>query len=127
MEQMTRIMTLYPDIDPAKLPVGKIICIPDEANACGDGLVKYKIKRGDTFFSISKQNSDLMEQIMSLSPDVDPASLPVGKSICVPSSLVSNKDGESKKKLTKKHKIIKVIETVDDDSDNKDETTMTNE
>ena len=75
---MNRIVSLYPDIDPVKLPVGKVICIP-EAQPCQEGYSKYKIKRGDTFFSISKMDSNLMNQIMSLSPDVDAGNLPVGK------------------------------------------------
>ena len=49
------------------------------AAVCQEGFAKYKIKRGDTFFSISKEDSNLMEQIMSLSPDVDAGNLPVGK------------------------------------------------
>ena len=76
---MNRIMSLYPDIDPAKLPVGKVICIPEAQPCVKMAFAKKKIKRGDTFFSISKEDSNLMEQIMSLSPDVDAGNLPVGK------------------------------------------------
>ena len=47
-KSMNRIMSLYPDIDPAKLPVGKVICIPD-AQPFQNDFAKYKIKRGDTF------------------------------------------------------------------------------
>ena len=124
---MNRIMSLYPDIDPAKLPVGKVICIPD-AQPCQEGYAKYKIKRGDTFFSISKMDSNLMEQIMSLSPDVDAGNLPVGKSICVPASLVQEEQHVKHKKQTfttvkptRKPKVIRVIEVEEDD----DQTTTT--
>jgi len=44
---MNRIMSLHPDIDPTKLPVGKVICIPD-AQPFQNDFAKYKIKRGDT-------------------------------------------------------------------------------
>jgi hypothetical protein len=120
-------MSLYPDIDPAKLPVGKVICIP-EAQPYQDGFAKYKIKRGDTFFSISKENSNVMEQIISLLPDVDAVNLPVGKSICVPASLVQEEKRVKHKiqtftivKPTRKHKVIKVVEVEEDD----DQTTTT--
>ena len=109
VEKMNRIMSMYPDIDPEQLPVGKMICIP-EADPCQEGFSKYKIKRGDTFFSISKHNSEVMEKIMSLVPEIDPSSLPVGRSICVPSSLPKSRK-ETKK--TKKHKIVEAIETTE--------------
>ena len=84
---MNEIMSLYPDIDPAQLPAGKTICIPDGAQ-CKEGLSLYTIKKGDTFFSISKRNNDVMEQIMSSNPNVDPKDMPIGTTICIPSELV---------------------------------------
>ena len=83
------------DIDPAKLPVGKFICILEAQPWVKMAFAKYKIKRNDTFFSISKMDSNLMEQIMSLSPDVDAGNLPVGKSICVPASCGARVKGMS--------------------------------
>ncbi len=39
VDNMNRIMSLYPDIDPTKLLLAKVICIPD-AQPCQDGFAK---------------------------------------------------------------------------------------
>ncbi len=50
---------------------------------CPTGLL-WTVGPGDTFFSISRTTGATVQRIMALNPGIDPESLQIGMSICLP-------------------------------------------
>lgn len=75
-----------PGIDPERLQIGQIICIPLAVPpvTCPPGSTVYTIRSGDTFFSIARRFGTTVEALRSANPGVDPEALLIGQQICVP-------------------------------------------
>lgn len=73
-----------PGVDPNRLMIGQIICIPvpPTPGPCPGGT--YQIRAGDTFFSIARRFNTTVEALIAANPGVDPNRLMVGQIICLP-------------------------------------------
>jgi LysM repeat protein len=52
--------------------------------ACGEGLIPYTIRAGDTLYALARQNNVSVEVLLRLNPGIDPNSLRVGQTVCLP-------------------------------------------
>lgn len=77
-----------PGIDPNRLMVGQIICIPLAVPpvVCPPGTIPYIIKSGDTFYSIARRFKTTVEALKKANPGVNPDALLIGQRICIPRS-----------------------------------------
>jgi LysM repeat protein len=77
-----------PGINPIKLMVGQVICIPVAMPpvTCPAGSTAYTVKAGDTFYSIAKKYNITVAALMNANPSVDPNSLLIGQIICIPAA-----------------------------------------
>ncbi len=75
-----------PGIDPYRLMVGQVICIPVAVPpvTCPPGTFPYTIRPGDTFYSIARRFNTTVAALISANPGVNPNFLLVGQRICVP-------------------------------------------
>ncbi|WP_207640679.1 LysM peptidoglycan-binding domain-containing protein [Alkaliphilus transvaalensis] len=76
-----------PTVDPDRLQIGQVICIPvttPPTPRCPVGSAAYTIVAGDTFFNIARRYNTTVDAIRRLNPGVDPDNLRVGQVICVP-------------------------------------------
>lgn len=75
-----------PGVDPERLRIGQIICIPVVAPPvpCPPGTMPYVIMAGDTFFSLARRFGTTVDAIRRANPGVDPDRLMVGQRICIP-------------------------------------------
>ena len=71
-------------IDPNKLQIGQVICIP--VGACPGGTFPYIIKSGDTYYSIARRYNIGVQDLLNSNPGVNPDKLYIGQTICVPLS-----------------------------------------
>lgn len=80
-----------PSIDPDKLFIGQIICIPlaTPPVACPQGSVTYTIRPGDTFFNIAERFNTTVASIRRLNPTLNPEALLIGQKICTPKTTES--------------------------------------
>ncbi|KKM09915.1 hypothetical protein SY88_16290 [Clostridiales bacterium PH28_bin88] len=80
------IMAANPGVDPDRLRIGQVICIPGMAppDRCPPGSTPYVIRAGDTFFSLARRFGTTVEAIMAANPGVDPDRLQIGQVICIP-------------------------------------------
>lgn len=80
------LVEINPSIDPDRLLVGQIICIPVEEPpmSCPEGAVIYVVKSGDTLYKIAEGLNTTVDSIVKLNPDIDPEVLSVGQKICTP-------------------------------------------
>jgi len=78
-----------PGIDPERLFVGQVICIPLAVPpvACPEGTFAYTIRQGDTFFAIARRFNVSLEALIRANPNVDPDALLVGQRICIPGAM----------------------------------------
>ncbi len=77
-----------PGIDPNSLRVGQIICIPVPAPTttpvpCPGGQL-YRIRSGDTLFSIAEDFGTTVAALRRANPGINPNNLRVGQVICIP-------------------------------------------
>ncbi|HHV39530.1 MAG TPA: LysM peptidoglycan-binding domain-containing protein [Tepidimicrobium sp.] len=81
------IMAINPGIDPHRLRIGQVICIPSAMPPtrppCSNGFY-YTIKAGDTFYKLGQQFGVSVDAIMRANPGVDPNRLQIGQVICIP-------------------------------------------
>ena len=77
-----------PGVDPDRLFVGQIICIPLAVPpvTCPAGTMPYIVRRGDTFYSIARRYNIPVDELAEANPDVDPEVLLAGQTICIPRS-----------------------------------------
>ncbi len=83
------IMAANPGVDPDRLQIGQVICIPMVApppppTRCPENTRPYRIQAGDTFFRLAKSFGTTVEAIMAANPGVDPERLQIGQIICIP-------------------------------------------
>lgn len=85
-----------PGVDPEKLEVGQVICIPisntnpSDAPKCGGAT--YTIIAGDTLYSIARKHCVTLSELASLNPDVNFEKIYAGQSICVPKAADETRD-----------------------------------
>lgn len=86
MVSVDEIIRANPGIDPDRLMVGQVICIPRAAApiTCPEGSVTYTIKPGDTFYSIALKYNITVVDLTTANPNVNPNALLVGQVICIP-------------------------------------------
>lgn len=81
------IMAINPGVDPNRLQVGQIICIPGAMPppmpTCPNGFF-HVIRPGDTLFRLSQEFGVSVEAIMRANPGIDPNRLQIGQRICIP-------------------------------------------
>ena len=51
---------------------------------CPAGTMPYRVRSGDTFFSIARRYNTSVDALLRANPGVDPDMLRVGQIICVP-------------------------------------------
>lgn len=75
-----------PGIDPYRLSVGQIICIPlaTPPVTCPPGTTTYTVRRGDTFYSIAQRYGITVNQLRRANPNVNPQALLIGQQLCIP-------------------------------------------
>ena len=77
-----------PGIDPDRLQIGQIICIPGTGEPpCPSGTTPYTIRAGDTYFSIARRAGITVDDLIRANPGVDPDRLIIGQIICVPGQI----------------------------------------
>ncbi|MFZ5989977.1 MAG: LysM peptidoglycan-binding domain-containing protein [Bacillota bacterium] len=76
------IASANPSVNPQRLSVGQVICIPTSA-LCPTGNY-YTVKAGDTLFSISRRFNISLPDLIRLNPGINPNLLYVGQVICIP-------------------------------------------
>ncbi len=81
------LMRFNPGVDPNRLYIGQIICIPPRPvpPTCPAGTQPYTIQAGDTFFSIAQRYNVTVEALLRANPTVNPNALYIGQVICIPS------------------------------------------
>lgn len=78
------LMAANPGVDPNRLMIGQVICIPVAPTPpCPGGT--YQIRAGDTFYNIAIRFNTTVEALMAANPGVDPNRLMIGQVICLPS------------------------------------------
>lgn len=79
------IMRANPGVDPDRLYIGQVICIPTAGTpTCPTGSQPYTIRSGDTLYNIANRFNTTVEAILRLNPGLDPNNLQVGRVICIP-------------------------------------------
>ncbi|MCK9267953.1 MAG: LysM peptidoglycan-binding domain-containing protein, partial [Alkaliphilus sp.] len=77
-----------PGVDPNRLQIGQIICIPGTPtpppSRCPSGTFEYTVKAGDTFFTLAQRFNTTVAAIQQANPGVDPNRLQIGQVICIP-------------------------------------------
>lgn len=75
-----------PGLDPDRLTVGQVICIPVAAPPvrCGAGTFVYTIRPGDTLFSLAQKYNTTTSAILGANPGLRPEALLAGQNICIP-------------------------------------------
>jgi len=79
---LSRIIEANPGIDPNRLRVGQVICIP----ACPPNHTPYIIQPGDTLYRIAQMHNVTVDSILRANPGIDPLYLRVGQRICIPTA-----------------------------------------
>ena len=87
-----------PSVNPSALTVGQSICIPATSagsyntysSGTSTGCTYYTIKSGQTYYSLSNGNSALISQLTVANPSLNPSNIPVGSSVCIPSTYYSS-------------------------------------
>ncbi len=77
-----------PGIDPERLRVGQVICIPLAVppRRCPAGTITYTVRPGDTFFALARRFGVSVEDIRRANPGVDPEALLIGQQLCIPAA-----------------------------------------
>ncbi len=78
------IIAINPGIDPERLYIGQVICVPQVQPQCPIGTSPYEIKSGDTLFSIAAKFNTTVGDILNSNPGIVPEKLYVGQTICIP-------------------------------------------
>ena len=75
-----------PGVDPDRLQIGQIICIPRDTvpTPCPPGTFAYTVRAGDTFFTLARRFGTTVDAIQRANPNVDPDRLQIGQTLCIP-------------------------------------------
>ncbi len=76
-----------PNVDPDNLYIGQVICIPGTTpppSKCPAGTMPYRVKAGDTFYSIARRFNVSLDDLLEANPNVNPDNLQIGQIICIP-------------------------------------------
>lgn len=88
------ILKANPNINPNRLNVGQIICIPESGKAPGGngvpeaplGTFQYTVKPGDTLFRIAQRYNTTVSNIMVFNPISNPDNISPGQELTIPQS-----------------------------------------
>lgn len=83
------IMRANPGVDPNRLFIGQVICIPTSTpppTTCPTGSQPYTIRSGDTLFNLANRFNTTVDAILRVNPGLDPNNLRVGQVICIPTT-----------------------------------------
>ena len=82
------LLAANPGVDPNRLQVGQVICIPGMAPPPKEcpGIL-YTIRSGDTFYSLAQRYGVTVDLIIQYNPGIDPMRLQVGQVICIPTEV----------------------------------------
>lgn len=75
---------LNPGVDPQDMPVGLYLHLPHDEARAPDRDRNYRVRPGDTLFTLAQRFGLAIDAILSANPDIDPADLPIGRVIRVP-------------------------------------------
>lgn len=75
-----------PSVDPNRLFVGQVICIPlaTPPVTCPLGIFPYVVQRGDTFYSIAARFGVTVQALQLANRGINPNALLVGQKLCIP-------------------------------------------
>ncbi len=78
-----------PQIDPRRLFVGQVICIPLAVPpvTCPEGTTPYTVVAGDTLYAIARRFNVPYDALVEANPGIDPERLLIGQQICIPAPL----------------------------------------
>lgn len=82
-----RIIAANPGVDPSRLRIGQVICIPttEPPMQCPPGTRSYRVQAGDSLYLIARRFNVTMEAIIEANPNVDfDAPLAIGMILCIP-------------------------------------------
>lgn len=79
------LISANPNVNPDNLQIGQVICVPLQRifPACPEGNY-YRIRRGDTLFSIARFFSVSVDDLIEANPGIIPERLFIGQVICIP-------------------------------------------
>ncbi|MDR7871210.1 MAG: LysM peptidoglycan-binding domain-containing protein [Tissierellaceae bacterium] len=83
------IMMANPGVDPNRLFIGQVICIPTTTpppTTCPMGSQPYTIRSGDTLYNLAIRFNTTVDAILRINPGIDPNNLRVGQVICIPTT-----------------------------------------
>lgn len=83
------IMRANPGVDPNRLFIGQVICIPTSTpppTTCPTGSQAYTVRSGDTIFNLATRFNTTVDAILRVNPGINPNNLQVGQVICIPST-----------------------------------------
>ena len=84
------LMRANPGVDPNRLQIGQVICIPTAAPptpSCPGGFL-YTIRAGDTLYLIAQRYNVTVQELIAANPGIDPNRLQIGQQICIPRAQV---------------------------------------
>ncbi len=81
------LLAINPGVAPQNLRVGQQICLPPSPGAgpfpCFGGSI-YRIRPGDTLYSIARRFGVTLDALLAANPEISPENLQVGDPICIP-------------------------------------------
>jgi len=80
------IINANPGIDPNRLQIGQVICIPrmmPPTPPCPNGFL-YTVVAGDTLFIIAQRFNVSVQAIINANPGINPNFIQIGQLICIP-------------------------------------------
>lgn len=86
------ILAANPGVDPERLQVGQVICLPgvEEPEECPG--IEYTIVAGDTLFQLARRYNTTVDMILRYNPGIDPNRLQIGQVICIPQEVPPTPD-----------------------------------
>lgn len=73
-----------PTINPTRLLIGQILCIPPAPEGCPEGYTQHTVKAGDSFYKLARQYGVAVAVIEAANPGADPNRLTIGQKLCIP-------------------------------------------